>query len=1304
MQLALRIGCRVAHGENNLRDNWLSFAGRLDYPKRNPNCRRPFRAHKTLAFSEHVSRRQAGLSGPFDTNYFMRASLKTLVRSLLGVAMLAAVAGSQAQLTNLVPRTQVWRYQTNCQANNGWETAAFNDSAWPSGPGGFTGGETTAALLAQCATTNLPAPNAGGAGGRPNYFRTHFNVGSTAGLSLTFSNAVDDGARVFLNGVEIFSLRGPATNDCPAFSTGGAPGAGTDALLWEVVSRTAAQLSGIIQTGDNVLAVSVHQANATSSDLLFAQVMMGQIEFAPTINYAASSLSNRTVRQCRATTLNVVASGAPAPTFQWLQNGVSIANATNASYAITNMQASDAGNYHVQVSNALGSTNSTPDTVLSYAPDTNAPVVLLAWASVQDASNRITVVFDELLDAASATTAVNYSVTDTNTGLPSAVLSAVLVNSTTVALTVSPDLQPTHGYALLVSGVADACAGNLISPAAALSVSSHAHAAIPLAAAALWKYDQSGVSLGTNWTAASYNDAAWLTGAGTFDAKRTNATSPLPLCRPVLPTNGEPVRTCLTLSNASSSAQIPTSYFRKRFLFSDGTNGAVLRVVSLVDDGAVYYLNGVELARIGMPAGTISYSTPASRTVTEPAYETNYFLVSPLLSGLNTFAVELHQVSLTSSDLTFGLQLDVLATAPPAPLAPAVFVQPQSIATSSGLSAVFNVNVGGTGPFAYQWHVNCRDIPNATNASLVISNLTAADVGTYSVTVSNLRGQATSWDAALELTNVVFGPGPNLRATLGTTNVLLTWPVSAGTFQLQDKADLNLPAWSNTSASVSIVGPNYLVSVPYSGAVKFFRLIGTSSSSSFRILTHPLGRSASLGDNVTLSVNATGAPPLAYVWRFNGQNLPSATNATLTVTLTNVAQFGAYAAWVIEQGTNEVLSRPAGLRPAGLETNGADFFADRATFTNLNGSIHGITFGATKQAGELNHAGKPGGRSVWIQWRPPVSGITTFDTYGSGFDTLLAAYTGTTLSNLTLLAADDDSGDNVGSRVQFNASTNVNYQIAVDGLVGAGGFFVLNWSLDAQPASVTLPVIDEQPHDAILNTNVSVVTNFTVVAHGLPPLTALSYQWYRDGATLTNATNATLIVGTGGVPLMLGNYSVEVQNSARVVRSRAVALQFSTAPGLRFWPKPDEDLLCGSTAENNTTNCCGAGFASGGKGGPGRSFEAAASGSCTAGTITSLANPLTTPSKWKWVRDMHFTSASACTLTLEARTSAGTLINGRIVIRKKLANGSYTTSGYTSTTATSFTYVFNAEADTTYDIATGSANATDVHTLTYTVP
>src|SRR5205823_3679423 len=153
----------------------------------------------------------------------------------------------------------------------------FNDSAWLSGPGGFTGGETAANLLPVLNSTSLPAPAAGSQNpaGHAMYFRKHFTIGATNSLTLIASNAIDDGAVIYLNGTRILSLRGPADGACASFSTGGAIGANTDALLWEVSTLGPAQYGGIlIPNGDNVLAVSVHQINVTSSDMVFAMALM----------------------------------------------------------------------------------------------------------------------------------------------------------------------------------------------------------------------------------------------------------------------------------------------------------------------------------------------------------------------------------------------------------------------------------------------------------------------------------------------------------------------------------------------------------------------------------------------------------------------------------------------------------------------------------------------------------------------------------------------------------------------------------------------------------------------------------------------------------------------------------------------------------------------------------------------------------------------------------------------------------------------------------------------------------------------
>ena len=74
----------------------------------------------------------------------------------------------------------------------------------------------------------------------------------------------------------------------------------------------------------------------------------------------------------------------------------------------------------------------------------------------------------------------------------------------------------------------------------------------------------------------------------------------------------------------------------------------------------------------------------------------------------------------------------------------------------------------------------------------------------------------------------------------------------------------------------------------------------------------------------------------------------------------------------------------------------------------------------------------------------------TFDTIGSNFDTLLAAYTGDTVNNLTVKASNDDiASNNPQSRVTFSVVATTMYHIAIDGHNGASGNTTLNWSLAA---------------------------------------------------------------------------------------------------------------------------------------------------------------------------------------------------------------------------------------------------------------
>src|SRR5690349_18274929 len=139
---------------------------------------------------------------------------------------------------------------------------------------------------------------------------------------------------------------------------------------------------------------------------------------------------------------------------------------------------------------------------------------------------------------------------------------------------------------------------------------------------------------------------------------------------------------------------------------------------------------------------------------------------------------------------------------------------------------------------------------------------------------------------------------------------------------------------------------------------------------------------------------------------------------------------------------------------AGLAGGGAvraaapanDDFANAVVLAPGGGSVTADNSEATKEAGEPDHAGDQGGKSVWYTWTPSFAGTASIDTNGSSFDTLLAVYTGTSVSGLTTIASNDDV-DHSGSvsRVCFNVTAATTYAIAVDGYAGDSGSISLNF-------------------------------------------------------------------------------------------------------------------------------------------------------------------------------------------------------------------------------------------------------------------
>jgi hypothetical protein len=126
-------------------------------------------------------------------------------------------------------------------------------------------------------------------------------------------------------------------------------------------------------------------------------------------------------------------------------------------------------------------------------------------------------------------------------------------------------------------------------------------------------------------------------------------------------------------------------------------------------------------------------------------------------------------------------------------------------------------------------------------------------------------------------------------------------------------------------------------------------------------------------------------------------------------------------------------------------TPGNDDLRDAVRLTGSRGRVLGSTEGATLERKEPTKvAGQPADHSVWYSYKAPASGRLVVDLSGSDFDTLLAVYTGSTVSQLHRVAADDDSAEGRRSLVSFKVVRGTTYRIAVAGVSDAGKL-VLRW-------------------------------------------------------------------------------------------------------------------------------------------------------------------------------------------------------------------------------------------------------------------
>ena len=298
-------------------------------------------------------------------------------------------------------------------------------------------------------------------------------------------------------------------------------------------------------------------------------------------------------------------------------------------------------------------------------------------------------------------------------------------------------------------------------------------------------------------------------------------------------------------------------------------------------------------------------------------------------------------------------------------LAPAFTMEPFSHVAWTGGAVVLSAQVTARDSLLYQWKHDGSELDGQTNSILTLSNLTAADAGTYAISAWTTAGTNTSQTATLVVIDPTPGSppvnDPNYANGLSYLDgqvyrVLITGSTNSGNlygsgiYTLDSVLSLAavhsglLSPGEQGTLAVLMVQPqsqfigssqNGLTSAARAYSYPAFGFLGLTPT----ITQHPRGQGALTGGSAGFSVAATSRTgPLRYQWRRNGSDLLDQTNATLSLSNLSSADSGQYDAVVSNPDGSTVSLRaplavlsPGTIPQTGVSvcgaTNGAIIFA-----------------------------------------------------------------------------------------------------------------------------------------------------------------------------------------------------------------------------------------------------------------------------------------------------------------------------------------------------------------------------------------
>jgi subtilisin family serine protease len=465
---------------------------------------------------------------------------------------------------------------------------------------------------------------------------------------------------------------------------------------------------------------------------------------------------------------------------------------------------------------------------------------------------------------------------------------------------------------------------------------------------------------------------------------------------------------------------------------------------------------------------------------------------------------------------------------------PQILRQPIGRSLLVGAPIKLTVSATGSPPLQFQWFHGSQPIPGAINPLFEIDSVEMDDQGFYRVEITNDFGSVVSEPAFLSVNLTGARPANDDLAdaqplTGSSGRVTGTNTLATG--------ETGEPTHTPTAAPLQSVWFSW--QAPSAGVLTL-NTFGSDFDTTLAVYTGPgvasLTRIAGNDDT-------------------NGrQSMVAFTVSPGTLYHIAVDSFGS------EEGTINLIYD---FVPASGAAPANDMFADRIDLSSISTTTAASNIQATAEPGEPDHAEASSPiESVWWSWTAPSHGQVTFSTEGSDFDTTLAAYTGTDIRALTLVAFDDDSGPGSTSVMSFEVLPGQTYVISVDGYAGSKGSIALSVSFTANEG--------REPNDLFasrtpINSPNAVVTGSNIRGYGevgepnhagfSSPIQSVWWSWTAPStgsatfSTAGSSFDTTLAVYTGSRVDSLTLISANDDASATVDTS---ATTFETMAGQTY--------------------------------------------------------------------------------------------------------------------------------------------------------